>query len=162
MPKEASIKLVKEKVQNAAFSSYLSMKDESKTKMRYLKYEKFEMQGYLSSNIFSMEEKKLLFALRSKCYSAKNNFKKMNKGSLTCIFKCDQIETQDHVFEHCEPVLAKLNFRHTQKVENIYGSLTEQKSAIQVFTKIDQIRKNMIDNLPPGGATARTPNIISS
>ena len=86
----------------------------------------------------------------------------MNKGSLTCIFKCDQIETQDNVFEHCEPVLAKLKFRHTQKVENIYGSLTEQKSAIQVFTKIDQIRKNMIDNLPPGGATARTQDIISS
>ena len=76
MPKEAFTKLVKEKVRNAAFSSYLSMKDESKTKMRYLKYEKFEMQGYLSSNIFSMEEKKLLFALRSKCYSAKNNLKK--------------------------------------------------------------------------------------
>ena len=65
----------------------------------------------------------------------------MNKGSLTCICKCDQIETQDHVFEHCEPVLAKMNFRHTQKVENIYGSLTEQKRAIQVFTKIYQIRK---------------------
>ena len=66
------------------------------------------------------------------------------------------------MFEHCEPILAKMNFKHKEKVENIYGSLTEQKSAIQVFTKIDQIRKNMIDNLPPGGAHARTQNIISS
>ena len=88
-----------------------------------------------------MEEKKSLFTLKSKCYSAKNNFKKINKGSLTCIFQCDQIETQNHVFEHCEPVLSKMNIKHTEKVENIFGSLTEQKSAVQVFTKIDKIKK---------------------
>jgi hypothetical protein len=55
-----------------------------------------------------------------------------------------------------------MNFKHTEKVKNIYGSLTEQKSAIQVFTEIDKIRKTMIENLPPGGATARTQDIISS
>ena len=110
--------------------------------------------------MFNKNEIKLLFALRSKCYSAKNNFKQMNKGSLQCIFKCDQIETQNNVFEHCEPVLSKMSFKHTHKVENIYGSLTEQKSDIEVFTEVDKIRKNMIENLPPRGAYARTQDSI--
>ena len=119
IPKEDFTKLVNEKVQKAAFSSYLAMKEKSKTKMKYLKYDKFERQDYLSNKMFNRSEIKLLFALRSKCFSAKNNFKKMNKGSLQCIFKCAQIETQDHVFEHCEPILAKMNFKHKEKVENI-------------------------------------------
>ena len=48
----------------------------------------------------------------------------MNKESLQCIFKCALIETQDHVFENCKPVLAKMSFKHTEKAKNIYGSLT--------------------------------------
>ena len=55
-----------------------------------------------------------------------------------------------------DTALSKMSFKHTQKVENIHGSLTEQKSAIEVFTEVDKIRKIMIENLPPWGAYART------
>ena len=91
--------------------------------------------------MFNKNEIKLLFALRSKCYSSKNNFKKINKGSLQCIFKCDQIETQNQVFEHCEPVLSKMSFKHTQKVENIYGSLTGQKVSLNYLQKLTKSGK---------------------
>ena len=84
----------------------------------------------------------------------------MNKGNLNCIFLCGQEETQEHVFQHCEPILTKLQLTHIEQIKNIYGSPTEQKSEIQIFVKIDQMRKQMIDKLPPGELNARTQDNI--
>ena len=128
--------------------------------MKPLIYEEIQMQKYLTSNQFNREEVKLLYSLRSKCYPSKANFKNMNKGNLKCIFLCDQVETQEHVFQHCEPILRRLKLTHTEQIKSIYGSPLEQKSAIQIFVKIDQMRKLMIDNLPPGETNARTQDNI--
>ena len=160
IPKDIYIKNIKEKVQRAAFKNYLSLREASKTKMKPLIYEEFQMQKYLTSNQFNREEVKLLYSLRSKCYPSKANFKNMNKGNLKCIFLCDQVETQEHVFQHCEPVLRRLKLTHTEQIKSIYGSPLEQKSAIQIFVKIDQMRKFMIDNLLPGETNARTQDNI--
>ena len=54
----------------------------------------------------------------------------MNKGNLKCIFLCDQVETQEHVFQHCGPILRRLKVTHTEQIKSIYGSPLEQKSAI--------------------------------
>ena len=149
---------MKEKVKKAAFEYYLLLKETCKTKMKHLSYETLQMQEYLTSNQFNRDEIKLLYSLRSKSYPAKGNFKNMNKGNMNCIFQCNQIETQDHVFQNCNPILRRLNLDHTEQMTSIYGSHSEQKSAIQVFVKIDQMRKHMIDNLPPREAIARTQN----
>ena len=45
------------------------------------------MQPYLYSNIFSTSEKQLLFFWRSKCYSEKNNFKKLRRKNLKCVMR---------------------------------------------------------------------------
>ena len=79
---------------------------------------------------------------------------------MNCIFQCDQIETQDHVFQNCNPILRRLSLDRREQMTSIYGSPSEQKNAIQVFAQIHQMRKHMIDNLPPGEAIARTQSNI--
>ena len=56
----------------------------------------------------------------------------MNKGNLKCNMKCDAIETQIHIFDHCEPVKSRLNLTETPTLNIIYGSPSEQKSAVEL------------------------------
>ena len=155
-PKDIFMNNMKCRVHKAAFSSYLKMKETCKKKMNKLNYEEFKIQKYLLSSQFNSKEKKLLFSLRSNCYPAKNNFRNMNKGNLLCMLNCNQVETQSHIFENCEPVLSRLDQTQLKPLDSIYGSLNEQKSAVEVFLKIDILRKQLIDNLLPGEAYART------
>lgn len=155
-PKDVFSKNIKLKIYDTAFKSYLDMKESCRKKMNNLKYEHFKIQDYLISSQFTSEEKNLLFSLRSSCYPAKNNFRNMNKGNLKCNLNCDAIETQIHIFEHCEPVRSKLNLTETPKLNSIYGSLSDQKSAVEVFLKIDKMRRHMVKNLLPGEDNART------
>ena len=134
---------IQKKIQKASFKYYLSLKDKSKKKLKELTYNKLQIQGYLTSSKFSPEEINLLFALRSKSYSAKMNFKKMNRGDLKCIFQCNEFETQVHIFEDCQPIKNKLSFHSDKKIEAIYGTMSQQKEAISVFKQIDDVRKQM-------------------
>ena len=72
--------------------------------MKHLKYDKLAIQSHLVSDLFSVEEKRLLFSLRSMCNPAKMNFRKMNKGNLKCSFQCNQDETHIHIFQECTPL----------------------------------------------------------
>ena len=62
-------------------------------------------------------------------------------------FKCNEEETQFHIFQACEPVLSKLGTQNIPAYEHIYGNISEQKSAVSVFTQIDHIRKQMTKDL---------------
>ena len=156
VPKEVFMKNITHKVTKAAFQFYLLLQEKCKKKLESLKYEDLQMQEYLINSSFNTAEIKLLISLRSKCYPSKMNFKKLNKGNLKCIFNCNQVETQTHVFENCEPIVSKLGYSHTEQLKSIYGTHTEQKSAIKVFLEIDIIRQQMIDDLLPGEDFART------
>jgi hypothetical protein len=134
---------IKEKVMKSAFQSYLVMKEQSKKKLKSLEYKSFGIQQYIISEKFSLKQIKLLYSLRSKCYPAKMNFKKMNKGDLKCIFLCNQEETQDHIFEACPAIRQKLDICSSMKLDSIYGDVTKQLEAIQVFEKIDDMRTLM-------------------
>ena len=85
--------------------------------------------------------------MRSNCYPAKMNFKKMHRVDLKCIFLCDQEETQIHIFESCQPIKQKLNILTTMKLSYIYGTLSEQLEAISVFEKINDMRKLMQNSM---------------
>jgi hypothetical protein len=140
-------RVIKQKVEKAAFLSYLDLKGQSKTKLKALEYKTFSIQPYITINQFSLKQIKLLYSMRSNCYPAKMNFKKMHRGDLKCIFLCDQEETQLHIFEHCQPIKLKLNIISTMKLSYIYGTLSEQLEAISVFEKIDDIMKLMQNSL---------------
>ena len=139
--------------------SYLEAKERSKKKMHLLQYKTLGIQCYLADINFSNNEIKLLFSLRSNCYSVKMNFRKMNKGDLKCSFNCDENETQVHVFENCQPIKKKLNLKTSVKLDSIYGTVAEQKSAVSILLRIDMIRKQMKNEILPGRSDARTPVI---
>ena len=150
-------KYIKNKVQSAAFESYLQLKGVSKKKMKDLNYDKLMIQNYLVSDQLCLEEKNLLASLRSMCYPAKMTFRKMHKGNLECSLQCDNDETQVHIFEACTPILSRLNIPHTVKIQDIYGSIDVQRSAVKIFRKIDSIRSNLLSYILPGEVVARTP-----
>ena len=75
----------------------MQLKEKSKKKLKNLSYKKLSIQPYLTMNKFSLKEKQLLFSLRSHCYKAKINFRKMNRGDLKCSLKCNSDETQLHI-----------------------------------------------------------------
>ena len=127
--------------------------------MHLLQYKTLGIQCYLTDINFSNNEIKLLFSLRSNCYSVKMNFRKINKGDLKCSFNCDENETQVHVFENCQPIKKKLNLKTSVKLDIIYGTVSEQKSALSIFLRIDMIRKQMKNEILPGRSDARTPVI---
>ena len=113
-------------------------------------YSEFVIQPYLISSDLSLPEKKLLLSLRSKCYPAKMNFKKLNKGSLMCSFLCQSEETQKHIFEQCRPIQSRISYPVNVNLNQIFGSLDDQHKVINCLTMIDHVIKLMIDILPRG------------
>ena len=94
-PNEVYRKMVQKKVQKYAFKLLIEMKQKCNKKMSSLSYEMHEIQPYMISNRFNLREIKLLLSLRSKCFPAKINFTKLNRGNLRCSLLCDSYETQD-------------------------------------------------------------------
>ena len=96
--KDDYTRYIKRKVQLAAFNEYLEMKQKCVKKLGNLQYTDLSIQPYMVSTKISMEEKQILFSLRSKCYPAKMNFRKQYKRNLKCSFQCPDEETQTHIF----------------------------------------------------------------
>ena len=61
-----------------------------------------------------------------------------------CSLKCNTEETQFQIFQSCRPILEKLGVSEVPQLSQIYGSHQEQKHAIEVFVKIDDIRTQLI------------------
>ena len=99
----------------------------------------------MSNILFEKDDVKLLVLLRSKCYKAKMNFKKMYKHDLKCSLKCDSEETQQHIFEECIPIKNKIKAYKNIKIDDIYGSESEQKEAITYFIEIEKIRNTLLE-----------------
>ena len=98
-------------------------------------------------NNFSTEDKKLLFSLRSQCYGAKTNFKKLNRGNLKCRLNCESEESQDHIFQSCRPIFEKLILKEIPNINSIYGTPMEQHYAIKIFVQIDKLRKQLLKDI---------------
>ena len=80
----------------------------------------------------------------------------MVKNNLKCLFYCNSYKTQLHIFEECSPILSKLRTSTNLKLNQIFGTLEDQCDINGRLVEIDFIRKQMKDNLLPGGAPART------
>ena len=139
-------KQVKEMVSKAAFDFYKE-RLKTQTKTKDLKYEQFELQGYLKSGLFSNEERELLVKLRSQCHFSKANFKTRYQNKLNCTFGCQESETQEHAFQTCKLIKKRTSLSYS----DIEQSVEKQKSIIEVFLKIDKERKTAMEALLPGG-----------
>ena len=150
-------KKIKDMVKKAAFK-YLTKQKEEHKKVKNLVYKDLQIQPYLTSKLFNNEERNLLYSLRSMCHPAKQNFRKMNRNNLLCSFGCLQTEDQFHMFIQC-PYLKLPN--QPSSYDNIFKDLEEQKEAIQVFLPKEKLRRQLIDNFPPGGSRTRADQAAS-
>ena len=56
------------------------------SKIKEVEYREVKIQDYLTDKMFNRSERKLLYALRSRCYTAKQNFKSLYKNNMSCRF----------------------------------------------------------------------------
>jgi hypothetical protein len=136
-------KMIKTKVENAAFKMYQEKKGH---KMEELKYDALNKQEYLMNPKFGKDEIKVMSLLRSKCHPAKKNFRKMYKQNPMCTFQCNTLETQTHILEECKPIRAKVKSTQQIKLQNIYGTVEEQTEIIETIMEIENARKEIIKN----------------
>ena len=98
---------IKEKVKNATFKEYIRLK-KTHSKIKDITYDKFEIAPYLKSPLFTNEEVNILYALRSRSYKCKINFKNMYRNNLQCKLKCVAEDSPEHIFYSCKPILQQL------------------------------------------------------
>ena len=94
MKKEKFKSLVKNSVHELVREHLIKLKS-SHSKSRGLS-ENFVMQPYLQSKKLSLQEKQLLFKLRTYTYECKANFQNKYQDNLLCNF-CDKEDNQEHL-----------------------------------------------------------------
>ena len=127
---------INSKIKAGAYKYYMELKEKSRKKLKYLQYEEICIQPYLTKEYFSFDEKKLLFSLRSMCYDARLNFRKLNKRNLRCRLNCYNEESQCHIFQSCRPILDKLGLKEVPNINYIYGTPVEQKKPSKYLSKL--------------------------
>ena len=130
---------IKKLIRKAAFEE-LTVKKNSLTKVKDIKYEAFAIQPYLKSTDFNTKERNLLYSLRSRMYAAKINFRKLHSLNLKCIHGCNKDEDQRHIFEECEILKSNNNIK---LYDYIFQDIVKQRQAISAFILIEE-RRNML------------------
>ena len=83
---------IKYLVQKAAFKYFIDEKSKH-SKLTNLENTSLQIQPYLASKSINNKEAELLYNLRSNCYKANYNFKKMYKNDTSCGLKIQKIKT---------------------------------------------------------------------
>ena len=101
------------------------------------------MQEYLKSEKLSTKQKQLLFKLRSSVTPNKANFRQMYENDLSCILCKDPntVENLQHLRE-CPYLVGQHKLADqlkSIKCEDIFGQLSEQIKAVQVWGKVFKI-----------------------
>ena len=122
------------------------------SKIKNIKYESLKIQDYLKSEKFGPKERNLLYALRSRSYSAKMNYKKMNSSNLMCTLGCQNVEDQSHIFEKCSAISTK---EEQIMLNSIFEDSYRQKDAIQKILRIEQERIKLKEALESHPAEAQ-------
>ena len=130
-------KLVNDNIREASHSSLLQDK---KGKLVNLSSD-YGMKEYLSSEKISLEQKQLLFNLRTRMIPVKCNYKRKYEGNLLCTL-CDTQaeESQEHLLV-CPSLLDKIDVDESVKYMDIFDSLDKQVKAVKYISEIMSIRK---------------------
>ena len=131
---------------NAAFKQ-LQEKLQSHKKVKHLKYEALKIQPYLTSDMFTQDDRKTLTALRSHCVKGvRHNFSKLFKLCLKCPLKCNreapQEDTQDHLLK-CVKLSKGINLNLNDIVSE---DLHLQANIAKTITVLLKKRQRLIDD----------------
>ena len=146
-------KFIKSKVKEAAFQ-YLTKLQKTHSKVKDIKFEKLEIQKYLTSPVFSNCETKLLFALRSRTLEGiRANFPNMYKENLNCPLNCwsqdEQIQkdTQQHILV-CPTISSKFKSAETSfgaiRYEDIFSDVHKQKEVTALIGQLLDVREDCL------------------
>ena len=139
MKKDKFKSLVNDSV-NELGRKYLSDLKKKHSKSRGLKTN-IVMQPYLKSDSLSLQEKQLLFKLRTYTFGCKANFRNKFRSNIQCN-DCGLEDTQEHLI-HCS-VAETDNDSSNVKYNDIFGSLQDQCKIVKVVSKICQ-KRTLID-----------------
>ena len=104
----------------------------------------------------TVEEKKLLFSLKTRSIDVKANYKLKYKDLICRLcMKADAEESQSHLFS-CDKITQEKSIKteiSNLTYENIYGNLTKQIEAIKIWKQIIRIWKMKLEAeiLSPSG-----------
>ena len=149
-------KKIKYLVQKAAFNYFIEEKSKH-SKLKNLEYTSLQIQPYLTSKSINNKEAELLYNLRSNCYRAKYNFKKMYKNNTLCGLGCSNTEDQNPIFKICQPIQTKLKVTNNIDYMSIYGEVSLQIEAVKVLIEVEKIRNFLTENLLTGGDSCQDP-----
>ena len=126
---------------------FLYKKKLEHSKLDFLEFKELKCAEYLLDQSISKNEVKLLFKLRTRMYSVKNNFKIQYNNNLTCDLcksqKCDQPHLlQCSVLKKSTP---ELNFNTTVKYNDIFGDIDKIVPAIKLLSKIVKKREELLE-----------------
>ena len=144
-------KQVKESIKESAFN-YLKEKQKEHSKVKDIQYPSLSTQKYMLSPVFTNEEVKLLYALRSRGTECKANFKqKYTHTNLLCELCNDQTEDQQHILS-CRVLQAEFKTDELTngniKYEHIFSEdIRKQKSVTNLFNQLFKVRKILVDKI---------------
>ena len=140
--------LVKQKVRAAALN-YLKTLQQTHSKMKYLTYNKLELQKYLTSPLFNTESRNLLLRLRTRTVSGiKCDFKGVYNSDTTCPVGCGDEDTLQHILacsvlrsHHHSSDISNTNiqFKHIFSAD-----MNEQKQVTELYRQLLQVRNELI------------------
>ena len=115
------------------------------TKSKDLKYDKLEMQEYLTSETFKKADKEMLTRIRTRCVkSIKGNFPNLYNVCQHCPLECQsqepQKDTQEHLFK-CE----KLGGVSTVDYEFIHAGVVDQHLVASEFSRRMTTRNQLLE-----------------
>ena len=94
-----------------------------------------------------LEEKQLLFRLRTRTFEAKANFRNQYLNNLQCDY-CGvcPLQTQRHLLEDCEAIIS-----HSDDVaenveaehDDIFSTTTKQHTVTKLYIKVEETRKSV-------------------
>ena len=103
------------------------------------------MQGYLKSSDIKIEDKYLLFALRSRTTESLANFKTMH-GDISCkLCELDIPQTDKHllecskIIENCPRLYNNINTEY----EDIFSDIDKQKDAVLLYKEVFKTKMDL-------------------
>ena len=123
------------------------------SKVNKIEYTKLEAQTYFKSPLFSNNEAKLLFKIRTEFIDCKTNFKHMNRENNMLCPLCKQHEdNQKHIIE-CKYIRKNITSKEVSyrniTYEDIYSdNIQNKKSITALFDVCLKVREKLVENLP--------------
>ena len=150
---------IKRKVIEAAFRD-LKNTQRTHSKVKDIVYEKFEIQPYMKSKLFTNSMVNVLFNLRS-CMTKnfKSNFPSIFRGNMKCRLNCQELEASDcqsHILK-CSTLLENLSPEELVSAKDleynhIFGTLVQQGEIVPVLSRMLELREELLEiqRLPVG------------